>query len=188
MNIRLGHIAPVREEMSAKAVANYFLILGRLDRIAITPLKIQKLVYISHGWHLALTGGQPLVYNELAEAWPYGPVFPSLYHEFKQFEDSSPITNFAEEIVLHRSIQDGELHEEYEVTDPVVENREARELLDKIWEIYRNTPGPDLSAITHAKGTPWDIVKQNFRKIKNASIPNDVIQKYYEDLMQTNEN
>ena len=40
---------------SAKAVANYFLSkYGR--KKGITPLKIQKLVYIAHGWHMACHG------------------------------------------------------------------------------------------------------------------------------------
>ena len=76
---------------SAFAVANYFLRLGRDSGEEITPLKIQKLVYIAHGYHLAFTAsdnspnGLPLVDDEFAEAWQYGPVFPSLYHHFKRF-------------------------------------------------------------------------------------------------------
>ena len=43
---------------SAKEIANYFLELSAKKDIS--PLKIQKLVYIAHGWHLALYG-EPLV-------------------------------------------------------------------------------------------------------------------------------
>lgn len=53
---------------SAKEIANYFLELSAKKDIS--PLKIQKLVYIAHGWHLALYG-EPLVQDELAEAWEY---------------------------------------------------------------------------------------------------------------------
>ena len=67
---------------SAKAIANYFLGLADAEKKPISHLKIQKLVYIAHGWYLAIKG-EPLVGDEYAEAWQYGPVFPSLYHEFK---------------------------------------------------------------------------------------------------------
>nr|WP_256351506.1 type II toxin-antitoxin system antitoxin SocA domain-containing protein [Pseudomonas gingeri] len=46
-------------------------------------MKQQKLVYYSHGWHAGYTD-QPLI-NEAVETWQYGPVIPSLYHEFKRF-------------------------------------------------------------------------------------------------------
>jgi uncharacterized phage-associated protein len=61
----------------------------------VTPLKIQKLVYCLHGWHLA-TRDSPVV-GELFEAWPYGPVLSSIYHEFKKNGKNS-IEEYAREI------------------------------------------------------------------------------------------
>ena len=81
---------------SAKAVANYFL--AKYGKHGITPLKMQKLVYLSHGWYLAFYD-EPLVDDEYAEAWRYGPVFDSLYHEFKH-RGRLPITNPARDIDL----------------------------------------------------------------------------------------
>ena len=67
------------------AVANWFI--ENLSKI--TPLKLQKLIYFAHGWHLAIRD-QPLI-DELVEAWEYGPVIPNVYHEFKVF-GNQPIT------------------------------------------------------------------------------------------------
>jgi len=66
--------------LPSAAVANYFLDLGLRESIPITPLKLQKLVYFAHGWYLGFTG-EPLL-NEGIQAWEYGPVIPSLYHDF----------------------------------------------------------------------------------------------------------
>ena len=68
---------------SAKAVANHFLDLAERDGTTLNPMKIQKLVYIAHGWHLAIME-KPLI-HESVEAWTYGPVIPDLYHEFKRW-------------------------------------------------------------------------------------------------------
>jgi uncharacterized phage-associated protein len=57
-----------------------------------TPLKIQKLVYFLHGWHLAVRADPAI--GESFEAWPYGPVLSSLYQQFKGF-GRSPITTYA---------------------------------------------------------------------------------------------
>ena len=56
-----------------KAVANKFLELGERDGVSdITPMKLLKLVYIAHGWHLALSEGKKPLVNEASEAWKYG--------------------------------------------------------------------------------------------------------------------
>lgn len=85
---------------TAKAVANHLLDFGLTRKNEIPPLKMQKLVYISHGWHLALSDGKPLVSDEYVEAWPYGPVFPSVYHEFKHY-GASPHTRLRDRIRTH---------------------------------------------------------------------------------------
>ena len=73
---------------SAKAIANYFL-----DKsIDLTPMKIIKLVYIAHGWHLAITD-KPLI-EDYVQAWEFGPVIPDLYHEFKKY-GNTPIKTYA---------------------------------------------------------------------------------------------
>ncbi len=63
---------------SALQVANSVLKLSFEQNTPISPLKLQKLAYLVHGWHLACFN-QPAIENE-PEAWPYGPVFPDIYH------------------------------------------------------------------------------------------------------------
>lgn len=47
----------------------------------ITNMKLQKLLYYTQGWHLAMQE-YPL-FQEDFEAWDYGPVCPVIYHAFK---------------------------------------------------------------------------------------------------------
>ena len=55
---------------SPKAIANFFLSLAKQSGEAITPMKLQKLVYYAHGWFAGHTG-TPLI-NETVEAWHTG--------------------------------------------------------------------------------------------------------------------
>jgi uncharacterized phage-associated protein len=58
------------------------------ESICVSMMRLQKLLYFSQGWSLALLG-RPL-FDEVIEAWKYGPVVPKVYHDFKR--GSEPIT------------------------------------------------------------------------------------------------
>ena len=83
-------------ENYALSIANYFIELSQQDGRILRPLKLMKLVYIAHGYMLALldrsTDGTK---RERVEAWQYGPVFPSVYYSFKNYAiytDTSLVT------------------------------------------------------------------------------------------------
>ena len=160
---------------SAKAVANYFLSKHRKQ--GITPLKIQKLVYIAHGWYMALHGhDNPLVDDENAEAWQYGPVFPSLYHEFKH-RGRMPIMDLATEI-------DVDLSEK----KPAIlkSDKTARDLLDRIWEVYGGYTGIALSELCHAEDSPWDKTRKKSGRKNNSDISDKIIANHYKQLLENN--
>ena len=158
----------------AKAIANYFLDLSK-GGYKLTPLKIQKLVYFAHGWNLALRK-QPLL-NERVEAWKYGPVIPSLYHEFKIY-GSSPIEHKAVDLIeVDGYLREGE--PSILACSPDEAALTAR-LLKRIWEVYKNYSGLQLSELTHQPGTPWEKARKAFGDVKNADIPDEWIQQYFE--------
>lgn len=62
-------------------VANTFIVAGREQRIDISNLKLQKLMYYAQAWSLVLRGS-PLFAADF-EAWVHGPVIPELFRRFK---------------------------------------------------------------------------------------------------------
>ncbi len=69
-------------------VAGWFTnIIDRESGDSITHLKVQKLVYYSEAWSLALYDCS--LFNDDIEAWAHGPVVPSLYHHLKSNGSSS---------------------------------------------------------------------------------------------------
>jgi len=160
---------------SAKAVANYFL--SKYRKHGITPLKIQKLVYIAHGWHLAYFD-KPFVEDEDAEAWEFGPVFPSLYHEFK-YRGRMPII----ELATILSIKDRKnLSFEKKIPNILKSDNQTIQLLDTIWEVYGNLTGAALSSLTHRENSPWAEVRAESNGKRNTNIDNEIIKKYYKKL------
>ena len=117
------------------AIANFFI---QKHTDGLTIMQVLKLSYIAHGFKLGLDWG-PLS-NELAQAWQYGPVFPSIYHKFKDanlYSIKVPATNDKGEVISS----------EFDERDLKVLN-----LID---ELYGDVEGWRLSNLTHQKGTPW---------------------------------
>lgn len=64
-------------------IASYFIERANQTKSTINNLKLQKLVYYSQAWHLAIHG-IPL-FKEDFQAWVHGPVVPELYQKYKGF-------------------------------------------------------------------------------------------------------
>lgn len=161
-----------------KAVANALLKVAEEHGARVSPLKLQKLVYITHGWNLGLAG-EPLVEDELPEAWEYGPVFPSLYHEFKDL-GSQGIARKATEV----TVRAGKL----ESIKPSIPKSDefTWALVRRVWDQYGKYGAMALSDLTHREGTPWDATRKR-SAYRNADISNDLIKHHYEEL-RTNRN
>lgn len=161
----------------AKAVANYFLDLAKKNNTSITPMKLQKLIFFAHGWHLAVAG-EPLIADQI-EAWQFGPVVPSIYHEFKH-ERSGAITCKATELDL----------ESFKLVELVVPDGDltAKNIMDRIWEIYGKLSAKRLSDLTHLPGTPWEsAIKAAGDSSRHVPILDADIDKYFSEQLKINQ-
>ncbi|MCI0738544.1 MAG: DUF4065 domain-containing protein, partial [Gemmataceae bacterium] len=159
----------------ARAVANYFLDKAAGEGRPLDHLALQKLIYVAHGWHLAITNS-PLFTNQI-QAWANGPVIPDVYHEFKSY-GMQPITGRA----MHADPTTGKYKpmqlEDFRASPE--ELAQAKRILDKTWEQYKDFSSLQLSAMTHAPGTPWSGAVQS--GVKQVPIPNEEIKQHYVDL------
>jgi len=149
-----------------KHVVNCFLQRDFEDGTAsITPMKMQKLLYFLHGWHLAITG-HPVI-EEKFSAWPYGPVEENLYHMLKNYR-GTPITAY---------LKDGPGEPSFVVANTA---EMFYKILDMVWRKYSDFSALQLSAMTHEQGTPWDMV---YNHGTSPYIPNDMIQDYFKKVI-----
>lgn len=152
----------------AKAVANYFLDVAAVNNTSLTPMKLQKLVFFAHGWHMGLYN-EPLIVDPV-QAWKFGPVVPTLYHEFKHLGAgaiSCRATDF--------DFANGCL---FEPAVPLEDVR-SRDLLSQIWSVYGRMSGPQLSNLTHMAGTPWSLVWERSGGAHQTVIPDEEIRQYF---------
>ncbi len=119
------------------SLANYII-----EKIDARHMKIQKLMYFSCGWYLALQDKWLIEKDVKFQAWPYGPVIPVVYGHLKKYGKD----------IVSKRILEGEYEEPKE---------EKRTIIDTVIEQYNSFTDWELSAITHKKGSPWDITIEN---------------------------
>jgi len=160
---------------SALAVANYFLDLAKKDVVGLSPMKLQKLIYFAHGWHLAIYEGEPLI-NEQLQAWDYGPVAASVYHEFKKF-GGGKIESFGIDFDLDND----------ELITPRIPMDDSRTiaLLNKVWSVYGKYSGVQLSNLTHEQNSAWSKAREVNPGLRYVEIPNELIKVDFLSIIAT---
>lgn len=143
-----------------RAIANEFIKLnrGRMDQT-----KLQKLVYIAHGWNLAINR-ESLVEGSI-EAWDGGPVMRSIWNHLRDFG-----YNAAGGLL-------GKTRSEPFVADLSISERA---IIEHTWKKYNLYSGLELSKMTHQPGTPW--TNAYFGKGRSCPISNVDIQNHFTEM------
>lgn len=147
------------------AIANKVIAAAEANGQALTIMQVIKLVYIAHGWNLALLN-KPLV-NSPPEAWQHGPVYPEIYNYYRGYR-SSPINSTA---------KDPNTGSEYNAQL----DEATQSIIDQVVASYGKLHAFTLSDRTHQPNTPWS-------KIYNGGvgqfdpIPNDIIRNHFDSL------
>lgn len=113
------------------------------ENISITPMKLQKLIYILQKDYLKKTGKS--LFNEDFQAWKYGPVLISVYDQFKKYKGNSIREHYC-------TFEDGE--KVYTLIDEK-NSEEFSNSLDTIWNKYKNYSAAYLLELTHSNEGAW---------------------------------
>ena len=123
---------------------------------SMSHLRIQKIIYLTHMFHLGRENGTPLI-DGFFEAWDYGPVHPTLYHEAKIF-GADAVRN------IFRS-------------QPVLGKCREKEYLDVLYSKLKDFSGGQLVTITHHEEGAWS--KNYIPGARGVIIPNeDIVAEY----------
>lgn len=149
-------------EINSYNIADFFL-----SKSALTPKKIQKLVYYAYSWFIALNNQSAeqidnILFDEIPEAWLHGPVFPSLYLRYKAFNwNQVPKNN---EVIQF-------------------ENDDIMSFLNDIWNKFGLFSADELEYMTHQE-LPWQNARRNtsFDETSNRKILLKDIFNFYNGL------
>lgn len=126
--------------ITALDVANTFLVRAKKENVDISPMKLQKLIYILYKTYLKTT--RKKLFSDYFEVWKYGPVISGVYQVFKKYR-SNKITEFYKN-------DDGSYN-----TVKLNNNPYFDDAFNKVWDKYCRIDGIYLSQLTHQEGTAW---------------------------------
>lgn len=142
----------------------------------VTQMKLQKMVYIAHGLHLAIHGEKLI--NEHFSAWKFGPVIPQIYNFYRGF-GSQPITT-PTRLELYSGVKvESNL-------DVLCES--AEQVIEMTWNITKNVDALKLSNWTHLPDSPWYKAFNEAGCVDfcDATIKNDEIKRYFTKVFKLN--
>lgn len=146
---------------SSSAVANLFLELANDQGRTLDQMQLQELVYIAHGWCLALAG-KALTFDR--------PVAMAYGHEYGELAaalaacGSSPVT---QAIGADASAKGRE-------EPPACFDDIERRLIASILSEYGGLSAVQMAVLTKGPGSPWEQVYANGSGM-NLSLPDDLI-------------
>ena len=115
-----------------ESIANFFIDKKLKD---LTPMKIQRLLFLSQSWNMALYNDYLI--DDHFVMWKYGPVIPSLYNKIKLYKENA--------INAHLAI----LTNNNKIAFSFIDNKDqqTKNLLEKIYEIYGSYSGQNLACL-----------------------------------------
>ncbi|WP_158253122.1 Panacea domain-containing protein [Cryobacterium sp. Y62] len=148
--------------LEANAVAKYFIQRDSLRAEPdVTPLKLQKLMYLAQSNFLASTGQR--LFDENVEAFENGPVVYKTWGKYpgRNIIAVTPQNEFSSN------------DDEHVPADTAI-------FLDAVWEMYRDVSASQLWTLTH-KQDPWKnhYVLNSYRKV----IPDEDMQSYFRETV-----
>lgn len=138
--------------IKALYVANNFLEKAFKNNIEISPMKLQKLLYIFYKEYLKKTHNK--LFSDFFEVWRYGPVISEVYDAFKKYGSNSIKQYYMNDDDTYTSVR-------------LVENTPFYEIFNEVWETHGKRDGIYLSMLTHQEGTAWSKAKERGDNVLN---------------------
>ena len=153
--------------IDACVVANEIIKIAEERKKIISTFRLNKLTFLSHGWHYGITG-KPLIKNDI-EAWSRGPVIPDVDREWKLQ---------GEKVKSQICDLDGNPY-----TDERLDE-EKKELIKKVYDVYSKFTDDEISDITHEEDSAWNMTLENNNHKLYEKIPAEYIKKCYETKIE----
>lgn len=148
--------------IKALDIANTILEQAFNEKIEVTPMKLQKLIYILYKEYLKKTDES--LFLESFQAWKYGPVLVSVYDQFKKYKGNK-ITDYFWEF----DNEGKRIYKKVDLNCSEIFNN----VFYSVWINYKNYDANTLSDFTHRPDTAWDKARNKEYILLDKDIKNE---------------
>ncbi|HWU28611.1 MAG TPA: type II toxin-antitoxin system antitoxin SocA domain-containing protein [Microbacterium sp.] len=143
---------------SAVNVSNNILKRAFEEKVSVSPMKLQKILYFVASEYAKRTG-RPLL-SEGFQPWRYGPVVRTVYDEFRSFGGG--------EIRAFGKDAQGKAYMADESKDAALSAA-----LSDVWRVTKPVSAVELSRITHLAGSAWSQHSGSYGYLSDAAVLGD---------------
>lgn len=170
--------------VNIKDYAAYVGITMLMKGLTVSPLKLQKILYYEQSWHMVNFGRDNTLFSDAPQAWVNGPVYPEIYHEYKDmvpgmcdhlgFEHFGCVVDSAEAKVA-------ELMNRMQLTE------DELALTERVIMLYGSRTQNQLILLTHSE-KPWSEMREGLMPFdySEKQISLDTMHSYYKERFDRN--
>lgn len=160
-------------------IARYIGLTSLIKGLSISPLKLQKLLYYVQAWYMVFYGRQSQVFKESPQAWVNGPVYPSIYQEYK-----GKTANMCDHLKISDFTDKNPMDALYEISSGLALDLE---LLESIILLYGSKTQNELIFTTHSE-LPWVEKREGLKPFDRSDreISLDTMYSYYKARHERN--
>jgi uncharacterized phage-associated protein len=133
-------------------LAEYMILYFNSIGEVITNKKLNKIIYYIQAWHLALFNDD-IFEGEAPEAWVYGPVYPIVYHNYKNFGNG------------HIEREESDAYDRQKLSNYLREKGftdDQQEFIGDALRYFGNKSATELEIMTHRE-RPWLEAREGFK-------------------------
>lgn len=167
----------MRTHVNIKDISDFTLLYCFDNGISMNPLKLQKILYYIQTWHMVYFN-KAMIFDEKPEAWVNGPVYPTIYHQYKDvigiYDQMTPEnTNISTDLESKRK-------------DLELDNQQCA-FLESIYQHYGLMSHDRLVFLTHAE-LPWSEQREGLNPFEPSKkeISFNTMYSYYKNRFDKN--
>lgn len=149
--------------------------------LSVSPLKLQKILYYEQAWYMVFFGKQ-LLFEDIPEAWVNGPVYKTIWYEYK-----GKVPYMTDHLQSEDFLEEGETSEDAIKQLASSMNLSSNEIdfLDSVFNTYGTKSQDQLVFLTHCE-TPWAEKREGLKPFEHSDrkLSLESMFNYYNERLQ----
>jgi uncharacterized phage-associated protein len=165
-----------------KLVAKFIGLSLLTKGLSVSPLKLQKITYFVQSWHMVFFGRENTIFSEAPEAWVNGPVYQTIYHEYK-----NKTANMCDHLQADDFCTGNPINALKEITQQLNFSDEQLELIESVIMLYGSKTQNQLIFMTHSE-KPWVEKREGLAPYERSDkkLSFDTMFNYYKERHERN--